>query len=159
MKAVAYYRVSTAAQGRSGLGLEAQKLAVAEVTAHRQLAILAEFTEVESGKRSDRPELVKALRHAKLTGSVLVIAKLDRLSRNAAFLLTLRDSGVRFLAADIPDANDLTIGVLAVIAQAEREAISRRTTEALAAVKSRIAQNGFHISERSGRNDQPPRES
>ena len=117
MKAVAYYRVSTAAQGRSGLGLDAQKAAVADLARQRDLTLLAEFTEVESGKRNDRPTLAQAMHHARITNAVLVIAKLDRLSRNAAFLLTLRDSGVRFLAADVPDANDLTIGVLAVIAQ------------------------------------------
>lgn len=151
LKAVAYYRVSTAAQGRSGLGLEAQRAAVADVAAGRGLAILAEFTEVESGGRNDRPELTQALHHAKVTGAVLVIAKLDRLSRNAAFLLTLRDSGVRFLAADIPDANDVTIGVLAVIAQAEREAISQRTKDALRAVRSRIDAGEAYVSRRSGR--------
>lgn len=151
MKAVAYYRVSTAAQGRSGLGLDAQKAAVADLARQRDLTLLAEFTEVESGKRNDRPTLARALHHAKITNAVLVIAKLDRLSRNAAFLLTLRDSGVRFLAADVPDANDLTIGVLAVIAQAEREAISRRTKEALAAIKQKIDGGEIHVSARSGR--------
>lgn len=151
MKAVAYYRVSTTAQGRSGLGLEAQRTAVADLARARGLTLLAEFTEVESGKRNDRPVLTEALHHARLTNAVLVIAKLDRLSRNAAFLLTLRDSGVRFLAADVPDANDLTIGVLAVIAQAEREAISRRTKEALAAIKQKTDRGGSHVSARSGR--------
>lgn len=148
--AVAYYRVSTAAQGRSGLGLSAQSAAVAEVARARGLSVLAEFTEVESGGRNDRIELGKALHHAKVTGAVLVIAKLDRLSRNAAFLLTLRDSGVRFLAADIPDANDITIGVLAVIAQAEREAISQRTKSALAVVRERLKGGEAHVSRRSG---------
>lgn len=151
MKAVAYYRVSTAAQGRSGLGLDAQKSAVDDLVRQRDLALLAEFTEVESGKRNARPQLAAALNQAKLTGAVLVIAKLDRLSRNAAFLLALRDSGVRFIAADIPDANDLTIGVLAVIAQAEREAISRRTKEALAIIKQRLADGQQYTSSRSGR--------
>lgn len=151
MKAVAYYRVSTAGQGRSGLGLDAQRRAVDELTTQRHLHLLEQFTEVESGKRHDRPQLAAALNHAKLTGSVLMIAKLDRLSRNAAFLLALRDSGVRFLAADIPDANDLTIGVLAVIAQAEREAISRRTKEALKTIKVRLAAGTAHTSMRSGR--------
>lgn len=151
MKAVAYYRVSTASQGKSGLGLEAQKSAVSEVARNRQMAVLAEFTEVESGGRNDRPELAKALHHAKVTGAVLVIAKLDRLSRNAAFLLTLRDSGVRFLAADIPDANDITIGVLAVIAQAEREAISQRTKSALGVISVRLKAGEEHVSRRSGR--------
>jgi DNA invertase Pin-like site-specific DNA recombinase len=151
MKAVAYYRVSTAAQGRSGLGLEAQKASVADLARQRGLTLLAELTEVESGKRNDRPVLAQALHHARLTNAVLVIAKLDRLSRNAAFLLTLRDSGVRFLAADVPDANDLTIGMLAVIAQAEREAISRRTKEALVAIKQKTDRGETHVSARSGR--------
>lgn len=150
-KAVAYFRVSTAEQGRSGLGLDAQRYAVRDLAARRELNLLAEFTEVESGKKNDRPELTAALHHAKVTGATLVIAKLDRLSRNAAFLLALRDSGVRFIAADMPDANDLTIGVLAVIAQAEREAISRRTSEALAAIKARLAADGTYTSPRSNR--------
>jgi DNA invertase Pin-like site-specific DNA recombinase len=115
------------------------------------MAILAEFTEVETGRRADRPVLKEALARSKITGAILVIAKLDRLSRNAAFLLTLRESGARFLAADVPDANDLTIGVLAVIAQAEREMISRRTTEALAAIKQKIARGEAYVSVRSGR--------
>lgn len=151
MRAVAYLRVSTAAQGRSGLGLEAQRSAVAAAAQARGLVITEEFVEVESGKLDSRAELATALNQARLTGAILVIAKLDRLSRNAAFLLTLRDSGVRFLAADMPDANDLTIGIMAVIAQAEREAISRRTTEALAAVRRRIDDAGHHLSKRSGR--------
>ena len=87
---------------------------------------------MESGRNADRPELGKALHLAKVTGATLVIAKLDRLSRNAAFLLTLRDSGVKFAAVDLPEANDLTVGIMALVAQAEREAISRRTKEALA---------------------------
>lgn len=137
MKVVTYYRVSTAAQGRSGLGLEAQRKAVETFCGHRGCDLLAEYTEVESGKRNDRPELAKALHHAKVTGATLVIAKLDRLSRNAAFLLQLQDSGVRFQAADMPEASNLTVGILALVAQQEREAISSRTKAALVAARER----------------------
>ncbi len=136
-KLVAYERVSTARQGKSGLGLEAQRKAIEDFADIKGAAILARFTEVESGRRNDRPELAKALQLARITGATLVIAKLDRLSRNAAFLLTLRDAGVRFLACDMPEANDLTVGIMALVAQQEREAISRRTKEALAAAKAR----------------------
>jgi DNA invertase Pin-like site-specific DNA recombinase len=129
--------VSTVRQGKSGLGLEAQRKAIDDFAASRQAEVLARFTEVESGRKADRPELTKAIDLARLTGATLVIAKLDRLSRNAAFLLTLRDSGVRFLAVDMPEANDLTVGIMALVAQQEREAISRRTKEALAAAKAR----------------------
>jgi DNA invertase Pin-like site-specific DNA recombinase len=137
-KFVSYLRVSTARQGRSGLGLEAQREAVRAFVESRAGKIIApEFVETESGKRNDRPQLQAALRRCKATGATLVVAKLDRLSRNAAFLLTLRDSGVPFVAADMPEANTLTIGILAVVAQAEREAISARTKAALAAAKAR----------------------
>jgi DNA invertase Pin-like site-specific DNA recombinase len=134
---IAYERVSTARQGASGLGLEAQRFSINSFAKSRGAEVLARFTEVESGKTPDRPELNKAIQLARLTGATLVIAKLDRLSRNAAFLLTLRDSGVQFMACDMPEANELTIGIMALVAQAEREAISRRTTEALAAAKAR----------------------
>jgi DNA invertase Pin-like site-specific DNA recombinase len=138
MKFVAYLRVSTARQGRSGLGLEAQREAVRAFVEGRAGKIIApEFLETESGKRNDRPQLQAALGRCRATGATLVVAKLDRLSRNAAFLLTLRDSGVPFVAADMPEANTLTIGILAVVAQAEREAISARTKAALAAAKAR----------------------
>ena len=136
-KFVAYERVSTARQGRSGLGLDAQRKTIDDFAASRDADLLARFTEIESGRKNDRPELANALNLAKLTGATLVIAKLDRLSRNAAFLLTLRDSGVEFLACDMPEANDLTVGIMALVAQQEREAISRRTKEALAAAKAR----------------------
>jgi len=134
---VAYERVSTARQGASGLGLQAQRHSIDSFAMGRGAEVIARFTEVESGRRADRPELLKALHLAKVTGATLVIAKLDRLSRNAAFLLALRDSGVRFVAVDMPEANDLTVGIMALVAQAEREAISRRTKEALAAAKAR----------------------
>jgi DNA invertase Pin-like site-specific DNA recombinase len=134
---VAYERVSTARQGASGLGLEAQRKLIEDFAASQGAEVLARFTEVESGRKADRPELLKALHLAKVTGATLVIAKLDRLSRNGAFLLALRDNGVRFLAVDMPEANDLTVGLMALVAQAEREAISRRTKEALAVAKAR----------------------
>ena len=134
---IAYERVSTARQGQSGLGLEAQRKTIEDFSHSRGATLLARFIEVESGRRSDRPELAKALHLGKVTGATLVIAKLDRLSRNAAFLLALRDSGVRFIACDMPEANDLTVGVMALVAEAERDAISRRTREALAIAKAR----------------------
>lgn len=133
---VSYLRVSTARQGASGLGLEAQREAVAEHIRRSfgggEAQHLREYVEIESGKANERPELQAALRHAKHSGATLIIAKLDRLSRNAAFLLTLRDSGARFLAADMPDACDLTIGVLALVAEHERKMIQSRTKAALA---------------------------
>lgn len=99
--------------------------------------LLDTYVETESGKHNDRPQLTKALELCSLTGATLLIAKLDRLSRNAAFLLTLRDSGVRFIAADMPDACELTVGILALVAQQERQAISTRTKAALQAAKAR----------------------
>jgi DNA invertase Pin-like site-specific DNA recombinase len=102
---------------------------IEDFAASRRADVLAWFTEVESGRKADRKELAKALHLAKVTGATPVIAKLDRLSRNAAFLLALRDSGVRFVAVDMPEASDLTVGIMALVAEAEREAISRRTKE------------------------------
>jgi DNA invertase Pin-like site-specific DNA recombinase len=134
---VAYERVSAARQGQSGLGLEAQRKVIEEFAASRGAEVLARFTEVESGRKANRPELAKALHLAKVTGATLVFAKLDRLSRNAALLLALRDSGVRFVAVDMPEADDLTVGIMALVAQAERGAISRRTKKALAVCKAR----------------------
>lgn len=155
MKIVSYLRVSTRKQGASGLGLDAQRAAIDAYAAQRHGVLIETFTEVESGKLNKRPQLDKALHLAKVTGSTLVIAKLDRLSRNAAFLLTLRDSGVRFIAADMPDANDLTVGIMALVAQQEREAISKRTKEALVAAKARGVRlgnpNGAAALRRAGR--------
>lgn len=136
-KIVAYLRVSTARQGISGLGLEAQQLAVQRYAASTSSVITDTFTEVETGKLNTRPKLTAALHLAKVTGATLVIATLDRLSRNAAFLMTLQDAGVKFVAADLPQANNLTIGIMALVAQQEAEAISRRTKVALQAAKAR----------------------
>ena len=141
-KCVSYLRVSTARQGRSGLGLEAQRTAVRAYLDGGRWELLKEFVEVESGKVNARPELGKALHLCRVTGARLVIAKLDRLSRNAAFLLQLRDSGTRFVAADMPEANELTIGILAVVAEDERWRISERTKAALAEAKKRGAKIG-----------------
>lgn len=134
---IAYFRVSTAKQGRSGLGLEAQKTAVLSYLNGGDWTLLAEFTEIESGKRADRPELARAMGACRLTGATLVIAKLDRLSRNVAFLSTLMEQGVPFVACDNPIATKLTVHVLAAVAEQEREAIAKRTKEALAAAKAR----------------------
>ena len=134
---VSYLRVSTARQGRSGLGLEAQRSAVASFLNGGSWELLAEYVEVESGKKTDRPQLLKALEHCRLTGAILVIAKLDRLSRDAHFLLGLQKAQVRFVCADMPQANELTVGIMALVAEEERKAISRRTREALAAAKAR----------------------
>lgn len=137
MKYVAYYRVSTKKQGQSGLGLEAQKAQVHNFTKGCTDCIVAEYTEVESGKVNDRTELKKAMAAAKAEGAILLIAKLDRLSRNAGFIFALRDSGVQFVCADMPEANTLTIGIFAVMAQHERELISSRTKAGLQAAKVR----------------------
>lgn len=138
---IAYYRVSTDKQGRSGLGLEAQQERARTFTAGRG-EIIAEFTEVESGKRNNRPQLAAAIEATKQHGARLLIAKVDRLARNAAFVLTLRDSGVKFTCADMPDANDFTINLFAIIAEHEAKTISDRTRAALAAKKARGAKLG-----------------
>jgi DNA invertase Pin-like site-specific DNA recombinase len=138
MKIVAYLRVSTQKQARSGLGRDAQRAAIESYARDHRGTVAAWYTETESGKNNERAQLAKALHHAKVTSATLVIAKLDRLSRNAAFLLTLRDSGARFVAADIPDANHLTIGILALVAEQERKAVSQRTKDALAAKKKAL---------------------
>lgn len=136
MKFISYYRVSTKRQGESGLGLEAQQATVKGFLKPGD-SLIAEFVEVESGKRNDRPKLMEAIDLAKRESATLLIAKLDRLSRNAAFIFALRDSAVEFKACDLPDANTLTIGIFATLAQHERELISQRTKAALAAKKAR----------------------
>jgi DNA invertase Pin-like site-specific DNA recombinase len=132
---VSYLRVSTKRQGDSGLGLEGQRQAVMTHAAGSHL--LAEYLEVESGKKNNRPQLAAALAHAQATGATLIIAKLDRLARNVHFIAGLMEAGVDFIAADMPSATRLTIHVLAAVAEHEREAISARTRAALAVAKAR----------------------
>lgn len=138
-KYIAYYRVSTSRQGKSGLGLEAQQAAVKEYLNGKGWPPTDEFIEVESGKKNDRPELDKALASCRVHKATLVIAKLDRLARNAAFLLNLRDAGVDFVACDMPDANRLTVGIMALVAEDEAERISARTK---AALKAKVERDG-----------------
>ena len=134
---IAYYRVSTARQGKSGLGLDAQREAVREYLNGGQWKLVEEVTEIESGKRNDRPELARALAACRLHNATLIIAKLDRLARNVAFIANLMDSGVDFVAVDMPQANRFTIHVLAAMAEHEAVAISTRTKAALARAKVR----------------------
>jgi DNA invertase Pin-like site-specific DNA recombinase len=134
---VSYLRVSTKAQGQSGLGLEAQQQAVADYLNGGDWRLIAEFVEIESGANDERPKLAEALARCRIHNATLVIAKLDRLSRDAHFLLGLQKAGVRFVAADMPEANEMIVGIMAVVAQAERKMISARTKAALAAAKAR----------------------
>jgi DNA invertase Pin-like site-specific DNA recombinase len=142
---VAYYRVSTERQGRSGLGLDAQREAVVRHVAGHNGELVADFCEIESGKRSDRPQLAAAIGAAKKAKATLIIAKLDRLARNVHFISGLMESGVDFVAADNPHANKLMVHLLAAFAEHEREQISQRTKDALAAAKARgirLGRNG-----------------
>jgi DNA invertase Pin-like site-specific DNA recombinase len=136
---ISYTRVSTAKQGVSGLGLDAQREAVSKFIDGPGRVLAGEYQDIESGTRkgNQRPELAKAIAHAKRIKATLIIAKLDRLARNVAFVSNLMESGVDFIAADQPSANKLTIHILAAVAEAEADAISRRTKEALAAAKAR----------------------
>jgi DNA invertase Pin-like site-specific DNA recombinase len=134
---IAYYRVSTRQQGQSGLGLEGQRAAVEAYARQAGAEIRANYIEVESGKRSDRPELARALAHARRSRATLVVAKLDRLARNVEFLAKLMNSEVDFIACDNPAANRLTLHILAAVAEAEARATSDRTKAALAAAKAR----------------------
>lgn len=147
---VTYYRVSTSKQGESGLGLQAQQETVAVFFASRPNEVVASFTEIESGKRSDRPELLKALDECRKRKATLVIAKLDRLGRNLAFIANLMESGVEFVCCDNPHANRLMLHMLAAFAEFERDLISKRTKDALAAAKSkgvRLGVNGQRLAE------------
>ncbi len=134
---VPYYRVSTNKQAASGLGIEAQHKDVRDYSRLSGGRVLKSYTETESGKNTERVELAKAIAHARRSGATLVVAKMDRLSRNAAFLLQLQDAGVDFVACDNPHANKLTVGILALVAQDEAERISQRTKDALQAYKAR----------------------
>lgn len=139
---VAYYRVSTERQGRSGLGLEAQREAVARQAAAAGGVVVATYEEVESGRKRDRPQLAAALAECRARRAVLLIAKLDRLARDAHFLLGLEKAGVEFVAADMPHANRLTVGIMALVAEEEARMTSARTKAALAAAKARGIQLG-----------------
>jgi len=134
---VAYLRVSTDKQGRSGLGLEAQRAAVADHAEAARGRIVAEYVEVESGRRKDRPQVALALEACRALRATLVIAKLDRLARNVAFVSNLMESGAEFVAADMPTVNRLTVHILAAVAEEEARMISARTRAALAAAKAR----------------------
>ena len=136
-KYVAYYRVSTQRQGLSGLGIEAQAAAVGDFMTRCGGRLVAEFREVESGRRRDRPELLAAIRKARLTRATLVIAKLDRLARDYHFLRDLQEAKVAFVCCDNPNATELTIHILASVAQDEAKRTSERTKAALAAAKAR----------------------
>lgn len=134
---ISYLRVSTDKQGKSGLGLEAQRKSVADYLNGGSWELVAEVVEVESGKNNKRPKLAEAINLCKAYNATLVVAKMDRLARDAHFLLGLQKAGVAFVAADNPQANNLTVGILALVAEQEREAISKRTKDALAAAKAR----------------------
>ncbi len=133
---IAYYRVSTQKQGRSGLGLDAQQSAVKNFL-NSDDKLISEYKDVESGKNNHRPNLMAAIEECKQKEAILLIAKLDRLSRNAGFIFTLRDTYVKFKSVDMPEANSFTIGIMAVLAQDERERISQRTKVALAELKKK----------------------
>ena len=147
MRYVAYLRVSTDKQGRSGLGLEAQRKAVQDFVAGRG-ELVSEFVEVESGKNNDRPQLARALAEAKDKGAVLLIAKLDRLARNVAFIANLLEAGVEVTAADMPSATRFILHVMAAVAEEEAQAISKRTKAALAAAKERGVALGWSMPSR-----------
>lgn len=137
MNAVAYFRVSTRRQGDSGLGIDAQRFAVASWCAANRLNLIDDFVEIESGRKNSRPVLAAAIDRAKATRSVLVIARLDRLSRSVAFIATLLESDLPFVACDVPSANRLVLHVLAAVAEEEARATSIRTKAAMAAAKAR----------------------
>ncbi|KMO35918.1 hypothetical protein VQ02_16440 [Methylobacterium variabile] len=150
---VAYCRVSTDKQGRSGLGLEAQQAAIQAHLRPTDVLLQPPYVEVESGRRTDRPQLQAAIERCRKTGATLLIAKLDRLARNVAFVSSLKDSGVEFRACDFPDANRLMVHILVAFAEHEAELISQRTKAALAAAKARGKKLG---GDRGYRPEAPP---
>lgn len=143
-KAIAYYRVSTDRQGKSGFGLQAQNETVQQFAILKQWQLIGEFTEVESGKKNNRPQLQEALKQCLKQKAVLVIAKLDRLGRNVAFISSLMESKVEFVAVDNPHANRLMLHLLAAFAEHERDQISVRTKDALKVAKNRGVILGKH---------------
>ena len=147
---VAYYRVSTDRQGRSGLGLDAQREAVTSYLNGGSWTLLDELVEVESGRKNDRPKLAKALDLCRRKKATLVIAKLDRLARNVAFIANLMDAGVDFVAVDMPEANRLTLHIMAAMAEHEAAMVSQRTKAALNAAKDRGRKLGWSIPARRG---------
>jgi DNA invertase Pin-like site-specific DNA recombinase len=153
---ITYLRVSTDRQGKSGLGLEAQRAAVVDHVAGKGW-IAAEFVEIESGKKNDRPQLARAMAEAKRVGAVLLIAKLDRLARNVAFIANLLESGVEIAAADMPEANRFLLHVMAAVAEHEAQAISDRTRAALAAAKARGVALGWSMPARADEQRQASR--
>lgn len=138
-KIISYVRVSTQKQGASGLGLDAQCQAVSRYISETGAELVAEFVEVESGKKTDRdrPQLAEALKACRKAKAVLVVAKLDRLARNVHFISGLMEAKVKFLALDMPEATDLTLHVMAAFAEYEAKRISDRTKAALAIAKER----------------------
>ncbi len=141
-KFVAYYRVSTASQGRSGLGLDAQRVAVRDYLTGKGWPPVAEVVEIETGKNSARPKLAEALALCRLHGATLLIAKLDRLARKVAFIANLMEAGVPFVAVDMPNATPFMLHIYAAVAEEEGRAISKRTRDALAEAKKRGVQLG-----------------
>lgn len=147
---VSYYRVSTQKQGRSGLGLEAQKKAVADYLSGGECELLNEYVEVESGRRKDRPQLQAALDMCRRKKATLVIAKLDRLARNVAFIAALLEGRVKFICCDMPDADSTMLQIYSAIAEREAAKISERTKAALAAAKARGKRLGWSMPSRTG---------
>lgn len=150
MKFVTYIRVSTQRQGQSGLGLDAQRADVSAYVLRMGGTVISEFVEIESGRKNDRPELALALADAKRNDATLLIAKLDRLARNVAFIANLLESGVEVRATDMPEANRFVLHIMAAVAEHEAKAISERTKAALAIAKARGVKLGWSMPSRRG---------